>query len=65
MKKEKALFGEWLNSFYSCEPNSYERYLKINPHSTASELANSNSNLNDLTRLWVAFEQPPNQENVR
>ena len=65
MNKEKALFGEWLTNFFSCEPSSYEKYISENPLATVNELANASSSVKDLTKLWTAREQPPNQDKVK
>ena len=38
-KKLKAVFGEWLKDFYSCDANSYEQFI----HANKKNLKNSQS----------------------
>lgn len=104
MDKLRALFGEWMQNFYSCDVDSFEEYLRVNKtlpvgdvsisnkisqqsmiglfnrnhskHPKAGEADNSISKksqlkyerlkheLKDLTELWVACDQPPNDEDV-
>lgn len=64
-KKVKVLFGEWFKNLYSCNVESYENYLTMNPNCSVVELLNNGSSLGFLDELWKAFKQPPFEENAR